>query len=173
MFKKLIATAVSLVLCLATLCACRSYDEFYFDELVFLDVWIGHSGEPGKDHFVGEQLISSVEEYVDFCIRWDINLAGGYEDERMENLKETMRRCGYNFFDKKSLVVIGYSVGVANACNLVQSVAVEDDALVLNYKEVYWSDGGIVDFCPRVNLLEVKKADIEGVLRVDYRCVVD
>lgn len=41
MFKKLIATAVSLVLCLATLCACRSYDEFYFDELVFLDVWIG------------------------------------------------------------------------------------------------------------------------------------
>lgn len=52
MFKKLIATAVSLVLCLATLCACRSYDEFYFDELVFLDVWIGHSGEPGKDHFV-------------------------------------------------------------------------------------------------------------------------
>ena len=78
MFKKLIATAVSLVLCLATLCACRSYDEFYFDELVFLDVWIGHSGEPGKDHFVGEQLISSVEEYVDFCIRWDINLAGGY-----------------------------------------------------------------------------------------------
>lgn len=48
MFKKLIATAVSLVLCLATLCACRSYDEFYFDELVFLDVWIGHSGEPGK-----------------------------------------------------------------------------------------------------------------------------
>ena len=88
MFKKLIATAVSLVLCLATLCACRSYDEFYFDELVFLDVWIGHSGELGEDHFVGEQLISSVEEYVDFCIRWDINLAGEYEDERMENLKE-------------------------------------------------------------------------------------
>lgn len=51
MFKKLIATAVSLVLCLATLCACRSYDEFYFDELVFLDVWIGHSGEPGKRPF--------------------------------------------------------------------------------------------------------------------------
>ena len=89
-------------------------------------------------------MISSVEEYVDFCIRWDINLAGGYEDERMENLKETMRRCGYNFFDKKSLVVIGYYVGVANACNLVQSVAVEDDALVLNYKEVLerrWNSG--------------------------------
>ena len=109
MFKKLIATAVSLVLCLATLCACRSYDEFYFDELVFLDVWIGHSGEPGKDHFVGEQLISSVEEYVDFCIRWDINLAGGYEDERMENLKEIRWKQRFENFDKSYKLLKKYS----------------------------------------------------------------
>ncbi|MBS1415676.1 MAG: hypothetical protein HPY94_00865 [Clostridia bacterium] len=130
-------------------------------------------GEAGVDYFSGAQLISSVEEYVEFCIRWDMNLAGEYEDERMENLKENMRRCGYNFFSRKSLVVIGYYVGTGNAYNLVKSVAVEGDALVLNYNEIYLGDIATAVVVPRVNLLEVKKADIEGVTWVDYRHIED
>lgn len=130
-------------------------------------------GESGVDYFSGAQLISSVEEYVEFCIRWDMNLAGEYEDERMENLKENMRRCGYNFFSRKSLVVIGYYVGTGNAYNLVKSVAVEGDALVLNYNEIYLGDIATAVVVPRVNLLEVKKADIEGVTWVDYRHIED
>lgn len=177
LFKKLFATAVALVLCLMSLCACQNYDAFYFYELVFSNVRLGmegwQGGEAGVDYFSGAQLISSVEEYVEFCIRWDMNLAGEYEDERMENLKENMRRCGYNFFSRKSFVVIGYYVGVGNAYNLVKSVAVEGDALVLNYKEIYLGNGGIATPVPRVNLLEVKKADIEGVTRVDYRRIED
>lgn len=102
-----------------------------------------------------------------------MNLAGEYEDERMENLKETMRRCGYNFFSRKSLVVIGYYVGTGNAYNLVKSVAVEGDALVLNYNEIYLGDIATAVVVPRVNLLEVKKTDIEGVTRVDYRHIED
>ena len=130
-------------------------------------------GEAGVDYFSGAQLISSVEEYVEFCIRWDMNLAGEYEDERMENLKENMRRCGYNFFSRKSLVVIGYYVGTGNAYNLVKSVAVEGDALVLNYNEIYLGDIATAVVVPRVNLLDVNKADIEGVTWVDYRHIED
>ena len=149
----------------------------YFYELVFSYVRLEMEGccggEAGVDYFSGAQLISSVEEYVEFCIRWDMNLAGEYEDERMENLKENMRRCGYNFFSRKSLVVIGYYVGTGNAYNLVKSVAVEGDALVLNYNEIYLGDIATAVVVPRVNLLEVKKADIEGVTWVDYRHIED